>query len=174
MGRLLLSGSLSVALSAGLLCWSPVVVAQSGPVCRQGCPCGNACIDCSDTCRIGTGTARDGDGFQGYTPQQLATAAVIIVALIAAVVAAPIVVGILTTAPPEDPMAPRAPHKGKEPCRTDEQCPPGFSCVDHLPENGVGLCAPAQSREPDEPERKGSDDWFGQTQRAVSAATATR
>lgn len=32
-------------------------------VCRVGCPCGNACIDCSDTCRVGAGTAgREGGG----------------------------------------------------------------------------------------------------------------
>lgn len=29
-------------------------------VCRVGCPCGNACIDCSDTCRVGGGEARSG------------------------------------------------------------------------------------------------------------------
>lgn len=23
---------------------------SSAPMCRKGCPCGNACIDCNDTC----------------------------------------------------------------------------------------------------------------------------
>lgn len=30
--------------------------------CTRGCPCGNSCISCSKTCRVGPGCACRGDG----------------------------------------------------------------------------------------------------------------
>lgn len=36
-------------------CGRPALDAQ--PRCKTGCPCGNACISCAKTCRIGAGSA---------------------------------------------------------------------------------------------------------------------
>lgn len=43
-------------------------IAQSGPVCDIGCPCGNTCISCADTCRVGGGSASSAGGGAGYDP----------------------------------------------------------------------------------------------------------
>ena len=35
--------------------------------CTVGCPCGNTCISCQDTCRVGGGNAQRGGGGSGDT-----------------------------------------------------------------------------------------------------------
>ena len=41
---------------ADMGCGRPSLDAQ--PRCKTGCPCGNSCISCSKTCRVGVGSAR--------------------------------------------------------------------------------------------------------------------
>lgn len=143
-----LLGSLAVAVSAGLLAWSPVVVAQTGPVCRQGCPCGNTCIDCSDTCRIGDGSASGGSDGRESPGQDVGQAVVVLLALGVAMVVVPLAVGwLMTSLRPSEPTRPRS--KGKR----------------------------TQSTDRNNDDKPNGDDWFRQTQRAISeanAATAVR
>jgi hypothetical protein len=48
--------------------WTPSEPAETTPsqrgacckICRKGCACGNTCISCSKTCRVGVGCACDG------------------------------------------------------------------------------------------------------------------
>lgn len=37
--------------------WCARVGIDAQPRCKKGCPCGNSCISCSKTCRVGVGTA---------------------------------------------------------------------------------------------------------------------
>lgn len=149
---------LAAAAAAGLVWWSPVVVAQSGPNCTRGCPCGNACIDCSDTCRIGAGTATNGTSGGSNSDPALVVLLVGGVILGLAALASPFLLPVLCS--PKKPPPP-SPYKGKEPCRTDAMCPPGHSCVteDVL---AVGVCEPTSREEvPSQTETEEESETFG-------------
>lgn len=181
--RWLLSGSVAVAVSVGLVCWSPVVVAQSGPVCRQGCPCGNACIDCSDTCRVGGGTAsgesQDADPNRDVQLIGLYLFGGAIMAIAGAFLTASWWMPCVGSAwaPSQNERKPEV--KGKEPCRTDDQCPAYFVCAYPSADSGVGVCEPRravpdESKDEKEDDKESGADWFGQTQTTTSEATAVR
>jgi hypothetical protein len=64
----------------------------SAQTCRVGCPCGNTCISCGDTCRVGPGSAR---GREGETD----TALVVVLVALGVAAAVALVAVILLTAP---------------------------------------------------------------------------
>ena len=47
--------------------------------CDRGCPCGNTCIDCDDTCRVGNGSA---NGSGGRDVDQTTLAVISVVTLV--------------------------------------------------------------------------------------------
>ncbi len=51
----ILAGLLAIAASPALANVSPCTSRiDAQPRCKKGCPCGNACISCANTCRIST------------------------------------------------------------------------------------------------------------------------
>ena len=49
---------ISVVVGFVLVLYPVSSYSQSRPTCTVGCPCGNACISCSETCWIGGGSAQ--------------------------------------------------------------------------------------------------------------------
>lgn len=135
---------LAVVSAIGLAWWSPVVSAQSGPNCTRGCPCGNACIDCSDTCRVGGGTARGGET-EGNTPERVAINVAVVIALTVGLVAIPLGIAIFVNLP-------------KEPPEED----PSHGRSKRLGNNSINPMAPGQTNQDQ------SGEWLRQTQTNMS------
>jgi hypothetical protein len=55
-----------------------------------------------------------------------------------------------------------SPYEGKAPCRTDEMCPPGHSCVTE-DAFSVGVCEPMREEVPPKTNHDDDDgaEWFG-------------
>lgn len=69
--------------------------------CDRGCPCGNTCIDCDDTCRVGNGSA---NGSGGRDPDQTALVVVGVVSLVVFVAGIGLIIWSLTqTSGPQGP-----------------------------------------------------------------------
>lgn len=161
---------LAAAAAAGLTWWSPVVVAQSGPTCTSGCPCGNTCISCSDTCRIGGGTATNGTRSGSGSDPTLIVLLVVGSSVVA--LGSLLSVFFLPVLCPAKP--PASPYKGKEPCRTDEMCPSGYFCATE-DAFSVGVCEPtARDEVPPKPESEDEPEWFGFVQAPNDGMTMVR
>lgn len=94
------------AVLMALLLFSSSTMAQ---VCRVGCPCGNTCISCADTCRVGGGDARSDNPSSTQNNQ---TTILVVMGVLGAITCLGLVAALpLMMMSPSDSMAMFAPPK---------------------------------------------------------------